>query len=433
MVNVTVIGAQWGDEGKGKVIDLLASRAGAVVRFHGGNNAGHTLVLKGEKTILHLVPSGILNPNCQCLIGDGVVIDPAVLMSEIQTLESKGILQSRNRLHISEKAHVIMPYHIRIDQLRETRSKKGAIGTTGRGIGPAYEDKVGRFGIRMADFIRPEIFEERLKKFLPEKNRYLEKVLEGEGFKMEEVLLKYNVYAEFLKPFVKNSLAILEGWQKEKRNLLWEGAQGAGLDIDHGTYPFVTSSNTLAGAVATGCGVAAEAVGHVLGITKAYATRVGGGPFPTELLDATADRMRKAGNEFGSTTGRPRRCGWLDIAWLRYAAKINGIRGLAVTKLDVLSGFEKLQVCVGYEKNGKTHEGVPVTVEDWSALSPVYETLPGWKEDISNAKRWEDLPVSAQSYIKKMEVWTGIPIEIVSVGPGREQTIVLKPSYFPLP
>ena len=426
--NITIIGAQWGDEGKGKIVDWFSSNVDVVVRFQGGNNAGHTLIHQGlgearlgeaEKVILHLIPSGILHSKTRCVIGDGLVIDPAVLVQEIQSLVQKGFLKDPSRLVVSERAHVILPYHIRIDQLREKRRSKEAIGTTQRGIGPAYEDKVGRVGIRMGELVRPEIFAKRLQESLPEKNQQIEKILGGEGFVFEEILLKYSSYGEYLKPFVKESVRLLEGWERNGSVFLFEGAQGVGLDIDYGTYPYVTSSHTVAGSVSVGSGVPPKSLGRILGVTKGYATRVGSGPFPTEERGAIGESLRQKGEEFGSTTGRPRRCGWLDVAWLKYAARLSGIEAWAVTKLDVLSGLSEILVGVGYE-GGR----VPTLKEDWEVVKPLYETVPGWREELSAVRRWEDLPKATHQYLEKIEEWTGIPVALISVGSSRDQTIV---------
>ncbi|GAM11730.1 adenylosuccinate synthetase [Geobacter sp. OR-1] len=426
MANVVVVGAQWGDEGKGKVVDIYTENADDVVRYQGGNNAGHTLVVNGEKIVLHLIPSGILHEGKRCVIGNGVVLDPEVFIREITNLKAKGKLQDDSVLRLSESLHIIMPYHKRIDIAREAKSGEKKIGTTGRGIGPAYEDKIGRRGIRLMDLIDPQIFARKLKEFLVEKNFILEKYLGEEPFDFEQVYQEYCGYAEILRKYVDDTTLLLHRDIKAGKKLLFEGAQGTLLDVDHGTYPFVTSSSTCAGGAATGSGVSPREIHEVIGISKAYVTRVGGGPFPTELFDADGEKIRQIGSEFGATTGRPRRCGWFDALVLRYAVRVNGLTGVALTKLDVLDQFDKIKVCTGYSYQGKVLDELPANLEVFSQCQPVYEELAGWNADISSARSFGDLPEKAQAYVKRLEELIGCPIVLVSVGPGRESTIILK-------
>ncbi len=426
MANIVIVGAQWGDEGKGKVVDVFTEFADVVARFQGGNNAGHTLVVNGEKTILHLIPSGILNKGVRCVIGNGVVIDPEVCLDEIRKLKSKGLLRKDDDLSISETAHVILPYHKRIDILREERKGAGKIGTTGRGIGPAYEDKMARMGIRMGDLIVPELLRKRLEAVLPEKNEYIEKILSGKGFGFEEIYGAYESFGRELARYVKNTEILLRDVNRKKKNILFEGAQGTSLDVDHGTYPFVTSSNTVAGNACCGSGIGPTEIDGVVGITKAYTTRVGSGPFPTELSDAVGEHLRNEGAEFGSTTGRPRRCGWLDLVVLRHAVRVNGLTGLVVTKLDILSGLKDLKVCMAYTYRGKTLKEFPASIDVLNECEPIYETLKGWGDKLSGVKRLTQLPSTAQRYLKRIEKDLGVPIIIVSVGPSRDEHIFLK-------
>ncbi len=426
MANVVVVGAQWGDEGKGKVVDIYTEHADDVVRYQGGNNAGHTLVVNGEKVVLHLIPSGILHDGKRCVIGNGVVLDPEVFIREITNLKAKGRLQDDSVLRLSESLHVIMPYHKRIDIAREAKSGDKKIGTTGRGIGPAYEDKIGRRGIRLMDLIDKETFAHKLKEFLVEKNFILEKMLGEEPFEFEQVFQEYCGYADILRKYVDDTALMLSRDIKAGKKLLFEGAQGTLLDVDHGTYPFVTSSSTCAGGACTGSGVSPRDIHEIIGISKAYITRVGGGPFPTELFDADGEKLREVGGEFGATTGRPRRCGWFDALVLRYAVRLNGLTGVALTKLDVLDDFDTIKVCTGYSYNGKVLDELPANLEVFSQCKPVYEELPGWKSDITQARRFEDLPPKAQAYVRRLEELIGCPMVLVSVGPGRESTIILK-------
>ncbi len=426
MANVVVVGAQWGDEGKGKVVDIYTEHADDVVRYQGGNNAGHTLVVNGEKIVLHLIPSGILHDGKRCVIGNGVVLDPEVFIREITNLKAKGRLQDDSVLRLSESLHIIMPYHKRIDIAREAQSGDKKIGTTGRGIGPAYEDKIGRRGIRLMDLIDKETFARKLKEFLGEKNFILEKMLGEEPFDFDQVFQEYCGYADILRKYVDDTSLMLSRDIKAGKKILFEGAQGTLLDVDHGTYPFVTSSSTCAGGACTGSGVSPRDIHEIIGISKAYVTRVGGGPFPTELFDADGEKIRKVGSEFGATTGRPRRCGWFDALVLRYAVRLNGLTGVALTKLDVLDDFDTIKICTGYSYNGKTLDELPANLEVFSQCKPIYEELPGWKTDITQVRRFEDLPPNAQTYVKRLEELVGCPMVLVSVGPGRESTIILK-------
>lgn len=426
MSNIVIVGTQWGDEGKGKIVDYYTSQADLVVRFQGGNNAGHTLVVDGKTTILHLIPSGVLHRNKTCIIGNGVVVDPIVLLEEIQAIKKLGHLKNPKSLRISGLAHVILPYHKLIDQLREEIRGGGKIGTTGRGIGPCYEDKVARRGIRMGDLVNPILFESRLKSVLPDRNAYIRKVLGGKGVNLQKLLKDYKKVARSLKPYVEDTGTVLWNSFEKNKAILFEGAQGTSLDVDHGTYPFVTSSNTVAGYAACGTGLGPGQIDQVLGIAKAYTTRVGSGPFPTELSDSVGHFLQDKGGEFGATTGRPRRCGWLDLVVISHALRVNGLTGLILTKLDVLSGLDKIKICTAYRLKGKTMSTIPSSVEDLEKVQPVYTVMPGWKEDITKARKWSDLPKPAQRYVEKVQKLLGIPIVSLSVGPGRLQHIVLK-------
>ncbi|MBI4643768.1 MAG: adenylosuccinate synthase [Deltaproteobacteria bacterium] len=426
MPNVVVVGTQWGDEGKGKIVDLLTEQARLVVRYQGGNNAGHTLVVGGEKFIFHLIPSGILHPGTLCLIGNGVVLDPEVFLLEVDRLKERGLPVGPENLRISERTQVIMPYHQRTDIAREEAKGAAKIGTTGRGIGPCYEDKVARRGIRVADLLDPEALKAKLADVLPEKNFYLEKFLNSKPFSLEEILTPYLAMAERLRPLVANVSVILDQAVRQGQNILFEGAQGTHLDIDHGTYPYVTSSNPVAGGAATGAGVGPGQLHHVLGIVKAYTTRVGGGPFPTECLDNIGDHLVECGVEFGSTTGRRRRCGWLDTVVLKDAARLNGLTGLAITKLDVLTTLNPVKICVAYDQDGVKRDNMPGTLKELERCRPVYEELPGWQEDIRGVRRHEALPANTRAYLARVEELVGVPIQLISVGPDREETIVLR-------
>jgi len=423
VANVVIVGTQWGDEGKGKIVDLLAENADVVVRFQGGNNAGHTMVVGGEQLITHLIPSGILQQKV-CVIGNGVVVDPAVLIEEMDLLANRNVDISPDRLKISEKAHLIMPYHQQIDYAREKSKGDKKIGTTGRGIGPAYEDKATRRGIRFVDLLDPQEFREKVNTILDEKNFYLKHYLSADTLDGAQIIDQYEGYAKRLAPYVANISILIERAIKNGQQILFEGAQGTHLDIDHGTYPFVTSSNTVAGNACCGAGIGPGAITDVIGIVKAYTTRVGSGPFPAELFDEIGDRIQKKGAEFGATTGRRRRCGWLDTVILKNAVRLNGLTGLAVTKLDVLSGLEILKICVGYRYKNEIIDDFPASLKILSDCEPIYETLPGWTEDISDAKTMDDLPENVKNYLGRIEELTETPIHIVSVGAERTQTLV---------
>ncbi|MGA7144839.1 MAG: adenylosuccinate synthase [Desulfobacterales bacterium] len=424
MSNIIIVGTQWGDEGKGKIVDLLAEFADMVVRFQGGNNAGHTMVVNGEQFISHLVPSGILQGKT-CLLGNGMVVDPAVLVQELDELSSKGIHVGPDRLKISEKAHIIMPYHKHIDLAREKIKGDQKIGTTGRGIGPCYEDKATRRGLRFVELLDTEDFGETVKSILKEKNLYLKHCLCAETLDAENIIDQYKAFAQRLAPHVVNISIVMNQAIKENKQILFEGAQGTHLDIDHGTYPFVTSSNTVSGNACCGTGIGPKEITGVVGIVKAYTTRVGSGPFPTELFDEIGEKIQKKGAEFGATTGRRRRCGWLDAVLLRNAARLNGLTGLVITKLDVLDGLKDLKICTGYEYTGKTISDFPASLKILGSCKPVYDVLPGWQEDISGIRKFKDLPENAKMYLSRIQQLTETPIDIVSVGPAREETIVI--------
>jgi len=426
MANVAVIGAQWGDEGKGKIVDLFTRDADIVVRFQGGNNAGHTLVVNGNKTVLHLIPSGALHPGKLCVIGNGVVVDPGVLLEELDGLKKRGYLLDDSFLRISEQAHLIMPYHKAIDLARERLRGKGKIGTTGRGIGPAYEDKVARTGIRFVDLLEQDTFREKLRHNIKEKNIYLKAILKEKTLSFKEIHDTYRGYRERLKGHVANTGLLLDNEIRAGKKVLFEGAQGTLLDVDHGTYPFVTSSNTVIGGLCSGAGIGARNVHQIIGISKAYTTRVGSGPFPTELKGPEGEKLKEEGSEFGATTGRPRRCGWFDAVGVRYAVRVNGITGIALTKLDVLTGFKKIGVCVAYRCEGKTYHDFPASLRVLERAEPVWERMDGWDTPISGAKRFSDLPANAQRYVRRLEEIIGMEMILISVGPGREQTILLK-------
>ena len=431
MSNVVVVGTQWGDEGKGKVVDLLAAQADVVVRYQGGNNAGHTLVVKGEQTICHLIPSGILHAGKKCLIGNGVVVDPEVLLEEIHTLAGKGIATGPDRLSLSEKAHLIMPYHKAIDLAREAAKGNQKIGTTGRGIGPCYEDKAGRTGIRAVDLLEPDTLADKLKASLEEKNFYLEQFLNAQPLDFQTVYDKCLTMGEELQSYLTDVSIEIDRAVTEGKKILFEGAQGTHLDIDHGTYPFVTSSNPIAGAVCAGAGVGPDKMHHIIGIVKAYTTRVGSGPFTTELEDDVGDYIQEKGAEFGATTGRRRRCGWLDLVMVRDSVRLNGLTSLSITKLDVLTGLEQLKICTGYDLEGKEIGARPASLKKLAQCTPIYEEMPGWKEDVSEARSIDQLPEQARAYLQRIEEITGVPLSIISVGPGREQTITLKEPFDP--
>ncbi len=425
MENMVVVGTQWGDEGKGKVVDLLTAGADMVVRYQGGNNAGHTLVVGGKKYIFHLIPSGILYQDKICLIGNGLVVDPEVLLEEIKRLEDAGVSVGPERLVLSEKAHLIMPYHKAIDMAREAAKGKVKIGTTGRGIGPCYEDKAARIGIRAIDLTEPDELERKIRSNLAEKNFYLEKLLGAEPLEPQPIVDKYLEMASKLVPYIGDVSFMLYEAATKGKVILFEGAQGTHLDIDHGTYPFVTSSNPVAGTVCAGAGIGPNILRHILGVVKAYTTRVGAGPFVTELQDKIGDYIQEKGAEFGSTTGRRRRCGWLDLVVIMDSVRVNGLTGLAITKLDVLTGLEKLKICVEYELDGKKLRARPASLNALARCMPIYKEMPGWSEDISGARELSDLPPEARAYLKEIEEITSVPISLVSVGPAREQTIIV--------
>ncbi len=426
--NVVVIGTQWGDEGKGKIVDWLTDHAQGVVRFQGGHNAGHTLVIAGRKTVLHLIPSGILRSGVRCYIGNGVVVSPHALLEEIDMLAQAGV-EVGGRLTISEAAPLILPYHAALDQAREKAKGEGKIGTTGRGIGPAYEDKVGRRALRLQDLFHPERFAEKLREVLEFHNFVLTQYFKVEAVSFQKVLDESLSLASRIKPMVGDVPRLLFEAAGRGERLLFEGAQGSLLDVDHGTYPFVTSSNCVAGAAAAGAGVGPQMLDYVLGITKAYTTRVGSGPFPTELYDDVGKRIASRGNEFGATTGRARRCGWFDAAALRRSVQINGLSGLCVTKLDVLDGMESLQVGVGYRVDGERFDLLPVGAEMLAKCEPIYEEMPGWQDSTVGVKHYDGLPEAARKYLKMVESVCGVPIDVISTGPDREETIILRHPY----
>ena len=423
--NVVILGTQWGDEGKGKIVDLLTEQADAVVRFQGGHNAGHTLVIGGEKTVLHLIPSGVLRAGVQCLIGNGVVLSPEALLKEIDALESNGV-PVQDRLKISAACPLILPYHVALDQAREVRRGENKIGTTGRGIGPCYEDKAARRALRLGDLRDPARFSATLEEVLDYHNHVLAHYYGVDQLQFSAVLDEALSHGERLLPMMADVTALLHEYRSTHARLLFEGAQGSLLDIDHGTYPFVTSSNTTAGGTATGSGFGPLYLDYVLGITKAYTTRVGSGPFPTELFDETGLRLAERGHEFGATTGRPRRCGWFDAVALRTAVNINSVSGLCLTKLDVLDGLDEISICVGYvDANGETAAN-PIDAVDYENLQPVYETMPGWSDSTAGLKSLAALPDNARAYIARIEALVGAPIDIISTGPDREETILLR-------
>ena len=426
MPNVVVVGAQWGDEGKGKIVDLLTASADVVVRFQGGNNAGHTLVVGGEKTVLHLIPAGILHPGKSCVIGNGVVLDPTVFVMEIDRLKQKGFLKDDGQLVVSLDAHVIMPWHKQIDVAREAAAGAGKIGTTGRGIGPTYEDKVARRGLRVRDLLDEARLARKVKERLGQAREELKRLGAPAEFDEAAIVKEYGALGRRLTTYATDVSLWLHRAVKAGKQLLFEGAQGTMLDVDHGTYPFVTSSNTVAGNAVVGCGLGPRAVDYVLGITKAYSTRVGGGPYPTELKDETGERLRKVGNEFGATTGRPRRTGWLDMLALRYAARVNGLDGIAITKLDVLTGFETLKIAVGYRIDGAIVDEMPSDPELLERAEAVYEELPGFSEKLDGLRTFDAFPKNAVNYVKRVEALSGVKVMGLSVGADRGETIVLE-------
>ncbi|HHW76913.1 MAG TPA: adenylosuccinate synthase [Xanthomonadaceae bacterium] len=426
--NVVVIGAQWGDEGKGKVVDLLTEHAAAVVRFQGGHNAGHTLVIDGQKTVLHLIPSGILHNGVDCLIGNGVVLSPSALLAEIDDLENRGVAV-RERLRLSDACPLILPYHVALDQAREKARGERAIGTTGRGIGPAYEDKVSRRAIRLGDLFHRERFAAKLDEVLDFHNFVLQRYFQTEPVDFQKTLDETLAMAERLRPLAGDVTELLDVHRRRGDNVLFEGAQGAMLDIDHGTYPYVTSSNTTAGGAATGTGLGPRHLDYVLGITKAYTTRVGGGPFPTELFDETGEYLAKRGHEFGATTGRRRRCGWFDAVALRRSILNNSVSGLCVTKLDVLDGLDSIRLCVGYRCGLDRLDNAPLGAEALAACDPIYEEIPGWRESTAGVRRYADLPANARAYLRRIEALTDMSIDLISTSPDRADTIVLRDPF----
>lgn len=427
MPSVAVVGSQWGDEGKGKITDYLAEVAQVVVRYQGGNNAGHTVIVGDEIFKLHLIPSGAIHPDTDCVIGNGVVVDPQVLVDEIDHLARRGI--DGLRLHVSDRSHVILTYHKLQDELEEKQRGDQKIGTTGRGIGPAYADKVSRCGIRMVDFVDIDRFKERLEEILPTKNYLLQKLYDHPGVSLEEILESYRPAAERLKDYVKDTSVFVYDALAANKKVLFEGAQGTMLDIDHGTYPFVTSSSPTAGGIAPGVGVSPRSVDRILGVAKAYTTRVGTGPFPTELHDDIGQQIRERGKEYGTTTGRPRRCGWFDAVVVRYAARVNGMTDLALMSVDTLGGFDEVNVCVAYEYRGQRLEALPARLDVLAECKPIYETYPGWSADLTGVRDWDALPDGAKAYVQGVEKAVGVPVSTVSIGRPREATIMRRPLF----
>ncbi len=423
--NVVVVGAQWGDEGKGKIVDILTEEADVVVRFQGGNNAGHTIYVDGEKYVFHLIPSGILRKGKKCVLGNGVVIDPAVLLDEIEGLSEKGLFCAED-LIISKDAHLIMPYHKILDLAKEKLKGSKKIGTTGRGIGPTYEDKISRSGLKMGDLLDLDEFRSKLENNIKEKNIVLKEVMDEDALDVDTIFKDYSSYAEKLKGHIINTSLFLDRAMKEGKSILFEGAQGALLDVDHGTYPFVTSSNTVAGSAATGSGIGPTRIDTVIGIAKAYTTRVGEGPFPTELEGIDGERLREQGGEYGATTGRPRRCGWFDAVAVNHSARINGLDGLVITKLDVLDDLDEIKICTGYRIDGNETDEFPIEENKLNRVEPVYETVEGWLSPTDKMTKFAELPEKAKAYIKRIEELIKVKAVIVSVGTGREQAIMIK-------
>lgn len=429
MSSVVVVGTQWGDEGKGKITDYLSENAEVIARYQGGNNAGHTIVFNGETYKLHLIPSGIFYQDKICVIGNGMVVDPKALVKELKYLHDKGV--STANLRISNRAHVILPYHLKLDEVEEERKGANKIGTTKKGIGPAYMDKAARVGIRIADLLDREEFQEKLERNLAEKNRLLEKVYEVDGFTLDEIFEEYFQYGQEISNLVCDTSVVLNDALDEGRRVLFEGAQGVMLDIDQGTYPFVTSSNPIAGGVTIGSGVGPSKINHVVGVSKAYTTRVGDGPFPTELNNEIGDQIREVGREYGTTTGRPRRVGWFDSVVVRHARRVSGITDLSLNSIDVLTGIDTLKICVAYEYNGERVNEFPASLKTLAKCKPIYEELPGWKEDITGVKSLDELPENARHYLERIAQLTGIPLSIFSVGPDRIQTNMVRSVYAP--
>jgi adenylosuccinate synthase len=423
--NVVIVGAQWGDEGKGKIVDYLSEKADVIARYQGGHNAGHTVVINKEKFILHLIPSGILRKGKICIIGNGVVVDPAALIEEIQGLKERGVQVGRNLL-LSKNAHLIMPYHRVIDRESERSRGTKKIGTTGRGIGPAYADKMARRGIRVADLLHPSVFKNKLKAHLSDINFLLENFYKVSGFKMKDIYNEYMGYAEKLSQYIADTDIIINKMISENRNVLFEGAQGTLLDIDHGTYPYVTSSSAIAGGVCTGLGIGPTKISKVLGVVKAYTTRVGSGPFPTEIKDTLGEEIRERGGEYGATTGRPRRCGWLDMVILRHSARINGLTGIVITKLDVLDGIETIKICTSYKYKGKIYKEFPKEIDIIEECTPLYEEVKGWSTSTAGIRDFTKLPKTAKAYIEKIETMLGVEVQLISTGRRRDEIIQLK-------
>ena len=423
MPAVVVVGTQWGDEGKGKIVDHLAEQADVVVRYSGGSNAGHTVVVDGKVYKLQLLPSGMLYKGKTCVVGNGVVLDPEAILKELRGMEAHGIDVSG--LRISDRAHVVLPYHKKLDELQESSLGDGKIGTTKLGIGPCYMDKAARIGIRVTDLMDEEVFEKKLAQNIAEKNKILTAIYGAEPFDYAAVLAEYKGYAKQLAPYVTDTATLLHKAIENGEKILFEGAQATFLDLDHGTYPYVTSSNPIAGGACTGAGVGPRSIDTVVGVVKAYSTRVGEGPFPTELLDKVGDHIRDRGHEYGTVTGRPRRCGWLDARVVRYAAMLNSLSYLAITRLDILDELPALKICVGYRYHGETLDEMPASLKVLAEVEPVYEELPGWQQDISGIRKYEELPLNARRYVERLSEVTGVALGVVSVGPGRDQTIML--------
>ncbi len=425
MAAVIIVGTQWGDEGKGKIVDIYAQEADVIARFQGGNNAGHTLVVEGKQTILHLIPSGILHSGKICILGNGMVINPKVLIQEIDELQERQLLPADTKLCISNNAHIVMPYHMRVDLAREARRGKAKIGTTGRGIGPAYEDKMSRVGIRLCDLLDDQVFREKLAKNIVEKNFYLTEFCKEEPVDSDAIYNEYKAYADRLREYAANTSLIIDKALRSGNHILFEGAQGCHLDIDHGTFPFVTSSNTVAGSACCGSGIGPTRIDGVVGICKAYTTRVGSGPFVTELTDEIGEKIQTVGCEFGATTGRKRRCGWLDTVLIKHSVRVSGITGIALTKLDVLTGINPLKICVGYKTDHEEFtEFVPPNLNVFEQCKPLYEELEGWTDDIRGIRTFDELPAAVKRYVSRLEELAGVPVILTSVGPDRDETII---------
>ncbi len=428
MPNIIVVGLQWGDEGKGKIVDFLSEKADVVARYQGGHNAGHTVVINQDKFILHLIPSGILYKDKMCIIGNGVVVDPAALLEEINGLRERGVEIGKN-LFLSKNAHLIMPYHIVLDRENERLRGSKSIGTTGRGIGPTYCDKIGREGIRVVDFLQPDLFKEKLQSKLVHVNFLLENFYKVSPLDAEVIFHEYMEYAEKLSPYIADTDILINDMISRKKNVLFEGAQGTLLDVDHGTYPYVTSSNAIAGGACTGLGVGPTKISKVLGVVKAYTTRVGSGPFPTEIKDTLGDKLREKGGEYGATTGRPRRCGWLDMVVLRHSVRINGVTGIAITKLDILDGLETIKFCTSYKHNGKIYEEFPKELNILEESEPVYEEVDGWSSSTLGIRDFNKLPKAAKTYIRKIEKMLGVKVHLISTGQRRDELVLLKEQF----